>query len=186
MARRREEWNHPRCWAPPSRYRSAGQGKLGSWPRTAAWLDPDSNHTSRMSVSFLNVVPLQCAHLWPEERIASASGVYHASAPCCETNCATLRLTAGSFIGFPQLSHKNTAIGTPHTRCRERHQSGRAAIIFEVRSSPHAGSRFTFLISSSVLLRIVSFGCAPFIGVSIPMNHCSVARKITGLWQRQQ
>ena len=26
----------------------------------------------------------------------------------------------------------------------------------------------------------------PGMGVSIEMNHCSVARKMTGLWQRQQ
>ena len=27
---------------------------------------------------------------------------------------------------------------------------------------------------------------AAVIGVSMPMNHCSVARKMIGLWQRQQ
>ena len=78
-------------------------------------------------------------------------------------------------------------MGTPHTRWREMHQSGRVWIMFDMRSSPHAGSHFTFLISSSVRVRSVSFLPAPpGIGVSIEMNHCSVARKITGLWQRQQ
>src|SRR5437660_6360447 len=41
------------------------------------------------------------------------------------------------------------------------HQSGRVWIMFERRSSPHAGSHFTFLISSSVRVRSVSFLPAP-------------------------
>ncbi len=40
-------------------------------------------------------------------------------------------------------------IGTPQTRWREMHQSGRVAIMFEMRSSPHAGVHFTLLIASS-------------------------------------
>ena len=56
-----------------------------------------------------------------------------------------------------------------------------------MRSSPHDGSHFTFLISvqGSRSQRIV-LSDASGIGVSIEMNHCSVARKITGLWHRQQ
>ena len=45
-----EEWNQPRCWSVPSRYRSAGQGR----PRassTKAWVEPLSNHTSTMSIT---------------------------------------------------------------------------------------------------------------------------------------
>src|ERR1017187_9733424 len=59
--------------------------------------------------------------------------------------------------------------------------------MLERRSSPHAGSHLTFLISLSVRVRSVSsFPLPPGMGVSMEMNHCSVARKITGLWQRQQ
>ena len=68
-------------------------------------------------------------------------------------------------------------MGTPQIRWRETHQSGRVAIMFEMRSSPHAGSHFTFLVSSRVRVRNVP----PCIGVSMEMNHCSVARKMTGL-----
>ena len=54
-----------------------------------------------------------------------------------------------SISGWRQPSQRNTAIGTPHTRWREMHQSGRVAIMLAMRSSPHAGSHFTlFLISS--------------------------------------
>ncbi len=78
-------------------------------------------------------------------------------------------------------------MGTPQTRCREMHQSGRVAIMFDMRSSPQDGSHFTCLISSSVRERSVRLRPhAGGMGVSIEMNHCSVARKITGLWQRQQ
>src|SRR5208282_5854191 len=136
-----------------------------------------------MSVSFSKLLFPQCGHLVWVERIASASGVYHASAPDRANNSTTLRFTAGSFSGLPQLSQRKTAMGTPHTRCREMHQSGRVAIMFESRSSPHDGSHFTWLISSRVRVRSVSFSGprppdAPGMGVSIEMNHCSVARKI--------
>src|ERR1700691_6816085 len=140
-----------------------------------------------MSVSFSNLVLPQWGHFVSAGRIVSDSGVNQASAPERANSSTTLRLTAWSFSGLPQLSHRKTAMGTPHTRCREMHQSGRVAIMFESRSSPHAGYHFTWLISYSVRVRNVSsFDLPPGMGVSMEMNHCSVARKITGLWQRQQ
>ena len=69
-------------------------------------------------------------------------------------------------------------IGTPHTRWREMHQSGRVAIMLDMRSSPQAGIHFTSLIALSVRARRSLR--------SMPTNHCSVARKIVELWQRQQ
>ena len=87
-----------------------------------------------------------------------------------------------------QLSQRKTAMGTPQTRWREMHQSGRVAIMLAMRSSPQAGSHLTlFLISSRARWRNVVGEPSGFcIGVSMAMNHCSVARKMTGLWQRQQ
>src|SRR5580700_4015981 len=140
-----------------------------------------------MSVSFSNLALLQWGHFMPAGRIASDSDVNQASAPELANSSTTLRLIAWSLSGLPQLSQRKTAMGTPQTRCREMHQSGRVAIIFESRSSPHDGSHFTCLISSRVRERkMSSFDFPPGMGVSIEMNHCSVARKITGLWQRQQ
>src|SRR5690242_1101571 len=52
-----ELWNQPRYWSPPSRYTSDGQGRLFLSVSTARWLDPESNHTSRMSLSLLNSDP---------------------------------------------------------------------------------------------------------------------------------
>src|ERR1017187_5971619 len=140
-----------------------------------------------MSVSLSNFVPPQCGPFVPAGRIVSDSDVNQASAPERANNSTTLRLMALSLSGLPQLSQRKTAIGTPQTRCLEMHQSGRVAIMFESRSSPHDGSHFTCLISSSVRVRSVSsFDFPPGIGVPMEINHCSVARKITGLWQRQQ
>src|SRR6266496_586368 len=163
-----------------------------------------------MSFSLAKMVPPQLAHCAPIAR-ASVASVYQESAPDFANTSTTRRLTAGSFSGLPHPEQANTAIGTPHTRCREIHQSGRVSTMLEIRSSPQAGSHLTFLISSSAPLRKVAspmgapsklrrFGGVksraeipskadgPLGGnfVSIEMNHCSVARKITGLWQRQQ
>src|SRR5438270_12034749 len=103
-----------------------------------------------MSVSFSNFALPQCGHLVPAGRMLSDSGVNQASAPDFANSSTTLAFTARSFSGLPQLSHRKTAIGTPHTRCREMHQSGRVWIMFERRSSPQAGFDFTFLISFGV------------------------------------
>src|SRR6185312_2297318 len=113
----------------------------------------------------------------------SASDVYQASAPDLANSSTTFLFTCGSLRAWLQAVQTNFAIGTPQTRWREMVQSGRVATMFEIRSSPQAGSHLTFLISSNARLRNVP---PPGIGVSIEMNHCSVARKMTGLWQRQQ
>src|SRR5215469_11727475 len=140
-----------------------------------------------MSVSFSNLVLLQCGHWVPGGKIVSDSGVNQASAPDLRKSSTTFWLMALSFSGLPQAAHRSTAMGTPQTRCREMHQSGRVSIMFDIRSSPQDVSHFTLLISSSVRERSVWFlPLPPGMGVSIEMNHCSVARKITGLWQRQQ
>src|SRR5216684_7116242 len=144
-----------------------------------------------MSASFTKAPPPH-PHFAPAASV-SDSGKYQASAPDFANSSTTLRFTAGSFSGLLQAVQTNTAIGTPQTRCREIHQSGRVSTMFEIRSSPQAGSHLIFLISSSARARkVISVAGAPSklrLGgdfVSIEMNHCSVARKITGLWQRQQ
>ncbi len=76
-----EEWNQPRCWSEPSRYISAGQRSSGRVSSTAAWLQPESNHTSRMSVSLRNSPPPHFGQRVPAGSSAAASRVYHSSAP---------------------------------------------------------------------------------------------------------
>ena len=69
-------------------------------------------------------------------------------------------------------------MGTPHSRCREMHQSGRVAIMFRMRSSPQAGYHRTLATASRARCRKPP--------ASRAMNHCSVARKMIGFLQRQQ
>ena len=58
---------------------------------------------------------VQCAHTAPAES-TSACGVYQPSAPDFVNKSSTLRLMAASLTGLPQLSHRNTAMGTPQMR----------------------------------------------------------------------
>ena len=69
-------------------------------------------------------------------------------------------------------------MGTPHSRWREMHQSGRVAIMLRMRSWPQAGYHSTSSTAFSACPR------KPF--SSRAMNHCSVARKMIGFLQRQQ
>src|ERR1700688_1673204 len=85
-----EEWNQPRCWSPPSVYRSAGQLSSGSRSSTACQLAPDSNHTSRMSISLRNSLPPQLAQVVPFGSSSATSRVYHASAPSLRNSSTTL------------------------------------------------------------------------------------------------
>src|SRR3954469_12872804 len=118
-------------------------------PITAAQLEPDSNHTSMMSNSLRNLSPLQLWHFTPPGKISFTSRVYQASAPSSMKSLTTAASASFERSGWLQPSQKKIGIGTPHTRCREMHQSGRDATMFEIRSSPQPGSHLTLRISSS-------------------------------------
>src|SRR3569833_1192532 len=107
---------------------------------TASLLEPLSNHTSMMSISLRNSVPPHFEHFVPDGRSSAAACLYQVSTPSFATRSTTPALTVLSFSNSLQPSQKNTAIGTPQMRWREMHQSGRVAIMFEMRSSPQDGS----------------------------------------------
>src|SRR5690348_2132137 len=88
-----------------------------------------------MSISRLKEEPPHPGQRVPVGSTESASGVYQESTPFSATIFTTARLTSGEFSALPQPEHKNTAMGTPQTRWREMHQSGRVAIMLEMRSS---------------------------------------------------
>ena len=81
-------------------------------------------------------------------------------------------------------------IGTPQARCREMHQSGRFVTMLKMRSRPQPGIHFTsWSIACWAASRSVRvWPSSPVIAgsPSSRTNHCDVARKMTGLWQRQQ
>ncbi len=99
--------------------------------------------------------------------------------PSFSTRAATRSSSSGvRGCSSPVSTCVNSASGTPQTRWREMHQSGRSAIMFEMRCSPQAGIQCTLRDLPSALAR--SPAC------SMLMNHCGVARKITGVLCRQQ
>ena len=105
--------------------------------------------------------------------------VNQASAPSVLNRSITASNVSAVATISPHLAHLNTGIGTPQLRWREMHQSGRSATIAPMRLTPQEGYQVTWLwIWSSAASRRPVF--------SIETNHWSVARKMTGSWQRQQ
>src|SRR6185437_3966457 len=98
---------------------------------TAAQLEPDSNHTSMMSNSLRKFLPEHCWHFTSAGRILLTSRVYQASAPSRAKSATTASSAAFERNGCWQPSQKKMGMGTPQTRCREMHQSGREATMFE-------------------------------------------------------
>ncbi len=113
--------------------------RSGSDSQTANQLVPESNQTSRMSVSLRKAVPPQCAHFVPAGSRSAMGVVCQASAPSRSKRSTILRLSAASMMGWLQPSHMKTAMGTPQMRWRLMHQSGRVAIMLVMRSLPQAG-----------------------------------------------
>ena len=92
----------------------------------------------------------------------------------------------------PHAVQSTAGIGTPQARWREMHQSGRFATMLMMRSRPVGGTHRTWLSMASIAAsrerrrRRGAGRRSPPSCPSIAMNHCDVARKMTGLWQRQQ
>src|SRR6516162_6937238 len=106
---------------------SAGHVSSGRTAITASWLDPESNQTSRMSFSRSKAVDPHLAHARPGGTNSPVGRSYHASAPYT-SNTFAVRSTMSTLVtASPHVAHDSAAIGTPQTRCREMHQSGRFA-----------------------------------------------------------
>ena len=175
---------------PPSTLRRmpARPGKCTGSSSTKAWVEPESNQTSRMSSTFCH------SSLAREPRKRSrAPAAYQASAPSCSKASAMRALTRSScrISAVPSpFSRTNTVIGTPQARWREITQSGLLVIMPVMRFSPCGGTQRVTLMAASARARSVSPGCAapsgPAIGLSMAMNHCGVLRKITGFFERHE
>src|SRR5262245_49538764 len=104
---------------------SDGQPSSGVRASTASWLEPESNHTSRMSRSRSKDVPLHDGHVSPAGMNSSIGRSYHESALYCSNTDAAWSMIAVVRIASPQDVQSSAGIGTPHARWREMHQSGR-------------------------------------------------------------
>ena len=171
----------PRGTCPPA---SAARACCSS---TAAWLQPESNQTSRMSVSFRNA---RAAAL-------RARGARRAGAPRPTRSVplvgALARLASARHVldeRAPRAGRSRRPRSRRRRSARPRRagarciQSGRWAIMLVMRSSPQGG-----------IHRTVGWRRAPARAASrraargawsSAMNHCSVARKSVGFLQRQQ
>src|SRR5580765_94054 len=142
---------------------SAGQVSSGHTESTASWLEPESNHTSRMFISRSKLVLPQVGHTRSDGTKSSVGRSYHESAPYCSKTLAVFATSDGVVIAVPHLVQSTAGIGTPHTRWREMHQSGRCAIMLYIRSWPHRGCHCTWLsmLSSALCRSVRAAGCAP-------------------------
>src|SRR5438445_4591506 len=115
-----------------------------------------------MSISLRKSWLPQAAQVVPSGSSAETSCAYQASAPSLWNRSTMLLLTLGSFSGVWHFSHMKTAMGTPQMRWREMVQSGRVAIMFEMRSCPQDGSHLTLAISLRVRWRkvVVAAACS--------------------------
>ena len=92
---------------------------------TAAWLEPESNQTSIVSVSLVNE-PQPHSHLMSSVRMSSASISNQALVPCARNRSATSLMVFSLTIGLPHCLQKKIGMGTPQVRWREMHQSERS------------------------------------------------------------
>src|SRR6195256_1996918 len=122
---------------------SAGQVSSGHAESTASWLDPESNQTSRMFISRSKLEPLHFGQVMPSGMNSSVGRSYQASAPYRSKTLAVFSTSAGEVIASPHVVQSTAGIGTPHTRWREMHQSGRLATMLYIRSCPQAGIQRT-------------------------------------------
>ena len=87
-------------------------------------------------------------------------------------------ITLGSRSGWPSDLRTKIGSGTPQTRCRDTHQSGRLSIIDVMRLRPCSGTKLVLPSALSAPAR------RPF--SSIEMNHWAVLRKISGALDRHE
>src|SRR5260370_41384498 len=104
---------------------SDGQGREFAFVSTARWLDPESNHTSRMSDSLRNSVWPQCEQATPGPINSAAERSYQTSAVCSAIKATTRSRILRSVSRGLQLSQKKTMMGTPQKRWGEMHQQRR-------------------------------------------------------------
>src|SRR5678816_160306 len=96
-----------------------------------------------MFISRSKLVPPHDGQVIPFGMNSSVGRSYQASAPYWSKTLAVCSTSAGDVIASPHLVQSTAGIGTPHTRWREMHQSGRFATMLYIRSWPHDGIQRT-------------------------------------------
>ena len=171
-----ELWNQPRCWSEPSKYKSAGCCNSGRRLSTAACVEPESNQTSKVSVTFLYWSAFSGACF---AKKVAPSKLNQASTPVCSVSKAACSNNSAVFgCGSPVSLCTNSGIGTPQLRWRDTHQSGRFLIMASKRARPQLGKNSV----SSTALFAYSRKLFPDASVSfMPINHWCVANCMSGV-----
>ena len=168
---------------------SAGHVRSVRNGSTASWLEPESNHTSRMSRSRSKLGAAARRARQAGGMNSSIGRSYHASAPYSSN-------TRGRALDQRRRQQRLAALRAVHRR--DRHTPGALP-----RDAPVGPVRQHVVDAVAPPRRdpldVAVDGVEPGLtqrpspsAVRSParrpcrMNHCDVARKITGLWQRQQ
>ena len=173
-----ELWNQPRYWSPPSIYMSAGQARSfcgGEYRKVAGTgIEPDVENIG----------------LFAERRAAAfrAGAAAPISSSRLFSNTRRRRCARGTVATTPS-STRLSVKGSLQPRNRRRDGHAPDALPRDAPVGPHGDHvRHAFfapggchLYGANRLERVGSKASR-----SMPINHCSVARKMTGLWQRQQ
>src|SRR4030042_2417524 len=77
----KEDWNHPRCWSEPSKYKAQGKSSSFLFFNTAWWLIPESNQTSQISSQRANLRPWHLGQANPSGKNAFISSLNQISLP---------------------------------------------------------------------------------------------------------
>ena len=95
-------WNQPRYWSSPSMYTSAGQNPW-SFFMEARWVEPESNHPSRVSSSLVKPDALpQWGQVKPAGRISAASLANQALEPSAAKRSEMIPMVSSVAMGLPQ------------------------------------------------------------------------------------
>ena len=135
------EVHHAVAAAVALRLMPARPGKCAGSSSVKAWVEPESNQTSRMSVTLLPVARGRSSGL--EEARAVGVGEPGVGALCVEGvgDARSVRPLASPQDLAASPCSTNTVIGTPQARWREITQSGRFSIMPLMRFSPAAGTQ---------------------------------------------
>ncbi len=198
-----DDWNQPRCWSVPSRYRSAHGPIWSFWPRQvrpfaafqnecvgAAAVEP---HVENIDNAFVIGGVVIAAQIFCRALIApciDADFAYGGDDPFVDGVVAQI---------WPVLRSTNNVIGTPHARWRLSTQSGRPSTMLLIRLRPFSGTqRVSAMAVTAVSLKVPlplaggvrggewsasglptptpPAGGRGSRGLSIGTNHCGVQR----------
>ena len=164
-----------------------GEAEFGFCSRTACQLAPDSNQTSRMSISLRNSLWPQACTSFRRAGAYAASWMYQASAPSFLKSSTMLRVDGCVVERLVAFFAEEDGDGhAPDALAGDAPVGAGGDHVGDALFAPGGIPDYLLDLVEGALAEGGLVPSAVIIGVSMPMNHCSVARTMMGLWQRQQ